>query len=296
MEEWAEVGAEPDPYDAKDPKGDPLVDALDRIPVDEFDDEYGGSVLPGWDDWNTIPFGTQTGCRPRLLVVIDSDANIAPRLRDTLARLAHCNGTHGAKTGSVMFYLTGFFPSWQSEWIAHRASLEAALGSQKMDAPPIIRISVRGRPQHTFFTSEGRPAGGRDMLDWWRAAEPHLRGCLRRRLDFVRSQRVEQERNCGFVQGYTEQPPEMDRANVLSFGDYRATGANVMDWRLRCYLVPGVPIGFAGRIKLHHPLVHPLALHNPPHLPGDDNSAWVAVDAKRFLRVPGDYLDLGNLP
>ena len=296
MEEWAEVGAEPDHYDAEDPKGDLLEDELDRIRAWKFDDESGRSVLPGWGDWNTIPFGTPTGCRPRLLVVIDSDVNIVPRLRDTLAHLTHCNGAHGAKTSNVMFYLTGFFPSWQSEWIAHRAALEAALGAQEMGAPPIIRISVRRKPQHTFFTSEGRPAGGRDMLDWWRAAEPHLRGCLRRSLEFVRAQGVEQGRNCGFVQGYNEQPAGLSVANTLSFGDYRAGGTKILDWRLRCYLVPGVPIGFAGRVKLHHPLMHPLALHNPPHLPGDENSAWVAVDANRFLTTPGDYLDLGQLP
>lgn len=120
MEEWVALDAEPDEYGAEDPEGDIIEDELDKVPVEKFDNESGdlGGAL---GDWNTIPFGTPTDCRPRLLVVIDSDANIGPRLRDTLAHLAHCNGTHGAKTSSVMFYLTRFFPSWQEKWIDHRA-------------------------------------------------------------------------------------------------------------------------------------------------------------------------------
>lgn len=307
LEGWSRMYADPDLYDAEDPEGDLIEDEMDKIPVKEFDDDSGhfnwppdhgikdepGGV-PGSKigDWNTIPFGVPADCRQRLLVVINSDANIAPRLRDTLAHLAYCNGAHGAKTSSVMFYLTGFFLSWQSEWIAYRAALEAALGAQKMGAPPIIRISVRRKPQHTFFTSEGRPAGGRDMLDWWRAAEPHFRGCLRRRLDFLRAHGVEQVRHCGFIEGYTQQPQGLVDKNVLSFGDYRATGVKMRDWRLRCYIVPGVPIGFAGRIKL--PATP--QVWGPPILLGDDNSAWLAVDANRFLTTPGDYLDLGKLP
>lgn len=163
MEEWAELDAEPDTYDAEDPEGDELEKELDRIPVGEFDDESVGCALPG-GNWNTIPFGKPAGCLPRLLVVIDSDANVVPRLRDALARLAHCDGTHGAKTTSVMFYLTDFFPSWQSEWIAHRGALEAALGAQQMCLPPIIRISARGNMQLTF----SRPRGARqgDAVCW----------------------------------------------------------------------------------------------------------------------------------
>lgn len=291
MEEWAELDAEPDTYDAEDPEGDELEKELDRIPVGEFDDESGGCALPE-GNCNTIPFGEPADCLPRLLVVIDSEGNVVPRLRDALAQLAHCDGTHGVKTTSVMFYLTDFFPSWQSEWIAHRGALEAALGVQRMGEPPVIRISVRGRPQHTFFSSEGRPAGGRRMLDWWRTANPHLRGCLRRRLEFVRGQGVEHARHCGFVHYYTDQPVALNDEDVLSFGDYRATGVKLMDWRLRCYLVPGVPIGFAGLIKL---LATP-PLWGPPIVPGDESSAWIAADANHFLITPEDYVDHGQLP
>jgi hypothetical protein len=283
MEEWVALDAEPDDYDAQDSVGDTLEDDLDGLPVDRLDD--WPSHVPG--DWNTIPFGSPGECRRRLLVVIDRDAMVVQRLRETRAHLAKC-----PDTTSVMFYLTGFFSSWQGAWIANRGALEVALGSQRPGQPPIIRISVRGRRQHTFFTSEGRPAGGRLMLDWWRSANPHLRWCLRRRLEFLRDHNVEQARHCGFIGGYTEQPLGLDGQNVLSFGDYRATGANIQAWRLRAYLVPGVPVGFAGRIKLP---VTPDCFE-PPVLPGDENGAWVAVDADRFLTRPEDYIDLALLP
>lgn len=290
MEEWAELDAEPDTYDAEDPEGDELEEELDRIPVGEFDDESGGCALPG-GNWNTIPFGKPAGCLPRLLVVIDSDANVVPRLREALAHLAHCDGTRGVKTTSVMFYMTDFFPSWQSQWIAHRGALEAALGVQRMGEPAIIRISVRHRPSLTFFTSDRRPAGGREFLKWWRAASPGLRGYLKRGLSCVIRLGVEQARHCGFVGGYTKQPPGLSEKNVLSFGNYQPVGSKIQQWVLRCFLVPGVPIGFAGRIKLPAtPLLVPT-----PGVPRP-SSTWVAVHANHFLRTPGDYIDLGRLP
>lgn len=296
MEDWIALDAEPDTYDAEDPEGDELEKELDRIPVGEFDAESDSCALPG-GNWNTIPFGKPADCLPRLIVVIDSDANVVPMLRKALAHLGHCDGTCGVKTTSVMFYLTDFFPSWQSEWIAHRGALEAALGPQQMGLPPIIRISVRGRPQLTFFTSEGRPAGGRLMLDCWREADLYRRGHLRKRLEFVSASGVEQARNCSLIVGYSkDQPQGLNNQEVLSFGNYRPADCTIQQWVLRCYLVRGVPIGFAGRIKLHHPLPHPLPLHGPPHLPGGNSDAWVAVHARPFLITPGDYIDLGRLP
>ena len=130
------------------------------------------------------------------------------------------------------------------------------------------------------------------MLNWWRGAAPRTRGHLRKRLEFVRGQGVEQARHCGFVKNYTEQPQGLSDVNVLSFGDYRATGATVRDWRLRCYLVPGVPIGFPSRIKL--PATPPLWV--PPIMPIGEDSAWIAADPHRFLGKPEEYLDLGKLP
>lgn len=291
MEDWSWMDGEPDLYDGEDPEGNRVEAELDKVPVEKFDDKSGDLAGP-FGGWNTIPFGAPADCRRRLLVVINSDFNIARRLRAAERHLKRCDGTHGVKTISVTFYLTGFFPSWQEKWIDHRARLEAALGPQQRGQPPIIRICVRGRPYHTFFTSEGRPAGGRTMLEWWRKADPHVRGHLRKRLEFVRAHRVEEARSCGFVEGFTEQPLGLSGANVLSFGDYRATGAKVLDWCLRCYLVPGVPIGFPGRIKL--PATPPLWV--PTLMPIYENSAWVAVDAIRFLTTPEDYLDLGELP
>lgn len=274
---------EPDDCALEDHEGDAILECLGKHDVSDW-----RTCVP--EDWGTLPHDGPGQCHRKLFVPIyGSQADIFRMFRGLTRYLKMC-----PETGRILFYavppangIPEFLERLRLVWLGFRAELERCLPAQSAGSPPVIRIVVRGYDRVCFFMTTGRPAGGRDLFNWWRANQPIRRSRLREAVRLTARLNVEHDRHCAFIGQYTNQPAGFNGINALTYGDYTGKAHKIALWRMRIYLGsldPIMPVGISGLVRRPNP---PAMRQGFEHRP--ETVSWVAADMADFYRDPRSY-------
>jgi hypothetical protein len=266
-------------------------DTLEReAKIDSWAKNNGLSPSPLGSNWNTLPFGTPSGCKNNLFVHIKDSADIQPTLNNTIKHLSQC-----PETAYVVFHVGGsigyldwlraldqFLLALRSGNVACKARFATRI-AHSWTPRPTQRAQYWKGATHQGATQNGKPINFssyqiKDASTWVKFKH---RIWLLEELGLL-------DLDCGYIKEHTDQPPPQTSGPDLSFGAIKG-GLKIDNKSVRIYF-------------RHHPVQH-LTLGFPhdffklglANIAKGKKNVW-SVHDPAFLKYPYRWLKVNLLP